>query len=335
MISMEVIGGSGLIKHAEEVLKSYSISNPVIEFIRHNENITFKVSDGIDNKVYLLRIHKSITEGLSGIQHSLEGLNSEMYMLQELTRDDIIHVQKPVANHMGDFVTEYNSSEFDSCFATLLEWIEGSIFSLEQDNMEQIAKTLGEKMADFHNYSRDSKLLNLHKPIYGVEKIDLAIEELKYGVINKVYSQHQYEIIVDVLGVVKGQIIELDARGQEWGLIHADVQLGNVIMSEETPCFIDFCLSGYGYYLFDLGSASTILKGESRTSFLQGYASKTTFSFEDIRYIEGQIFMDIFISYAMFIRDSNCNGWVIEHAARICDTVCKDFMDGKEVYCSL
>lgn len=45
--------------------------------------------------------------------------------------------------------------------------------------------------------------------------------------------------------------------------------------------------------------------------------------------------MDIFISYAMFIRDSNCNGWVIAHAAKICDTLCKDFLDGKVVYYSL
>lgn len=324
-----------MIKHAEEVLMSYSISNPVIEFIRHNENITFKVTDGINNNQYLLRIHKSITEGLSGIQHTLDGLKSEMYMLQELNRENILQVQKPVANHAGEYVTEYNSNEFDSCFATVLEWIEGSIFSLDQENMAQIAMTLGEKMADFHNYSRGSKLLGLHRPVYGVEKLDLAIEELKYGVVNHVYSQRQYEIIVEVLAIVKEQIKELDARGEEWGLVHADVQLGNVIMSGETPCFIDFCLSGYGYYLFDLGSASTILKGELRTSFLQGYASKTTFSFEDLRYIEGQIFMDIFISYAMFIRDSNCNGWVIEHAARICDSVCKDFLEGKEVYYSL
>lgn len=144
---------------------------------------------------------------------------------------------------------------------------------------------------------------------------------------------HYYEIFAEVLEVVKGQLNELNAREQQWGLIHADIQLNNVIITEDEPCLIDFCLSGYGYYLFDLGSASSILKSELRGTFLQGYASRTTFSHDDIRYIEGFIFMDIFISYAMFIRDSNRNGWIKEHAAKI-EPLCRNFLDGKEVFYS-
>ena len=60
---------------AKELLTSYSISAPGIQFIRHNENITFKITDGVNNKNYLLRIHKPSTEGLFGLQHTLEGIN--------------------------------------------------------------------------------------------------------------------------------------------------------------------------------------------------------------------------------------------------------------------
>ncbi|MDF9842845.1 MULTISPECIES: hypothetical protein [unclassified Paenibacillus] len=34
-----------MIKHAERVVVSYPIAEPVMEFIRHNENMTFKVTD--------------------------------------------------------------------------------------------------------------------------------------------------------------------------------------------------------------------------------------------------------------------------------------------------
>jgi hypothetical protein len=88
------------------------------------------------------------------------------------------------------------------------------------------------------------------------------------------------------------------------------------------------------HYCFDLGSASLMLKSEQRKTFLEVYASKASFSFDDIRFIEGQIFMDIFICYAFFINDPEKNGWIKEHAAKICSTCCRDFLDGIEVYYS-
>lgn len=42
--------------------------------------------------------------------------------------------------------------------------------------------------------------------------------------------------------------------------------------------------------------------------------------------------MDIFISYLFFINDPGRNGWIKEHSAKICSTLCRDFLDGKEVY---
>jgi hypothetical protein len=106
--------------YAVEVLSLYSITEPEIEFIRHNENITFKVTDKQDNKTYLLRIHKPSTAGLYGIQHTLEGLESEMYILQGLARGEYLPAQKPVAGRMGQLVTAYTGSEIGSCYATLL-----------------------------------------------------------------------------------------------------------------------------------------------------------------------------------------------------------------------
>jgi len=59
---------------AKEVLLSYIVSDPEIGLIRHNENMTFKITNRLNNKCYLLRIHKPATDGLLGIQHTLEGI---------------------------------------------------------------------------------------------------------------------------------------------------------------------------------------------------------------------------------------------------------------------
>ncbi|MCL6605506.1 MAG: phosphotransferase [Paenibacillus sp.] len=325
-----------VIREAEKVLLHYSFIEPDIEFIRHNENITFKVTTKPDNRCYLLRIHKPVSEGLSGIQHTHDGLESEMFLLREIDQRNLLKVQKPVQNRDGELVTEYISDQLGSSVATILEWIEGSTLTLNEESIDRIIFKLGENLAKLHVFSQTKKPLEFHnRPVYNAERIDDALAELRKGVKNNVLSQNDFEVIRQVLTLVKEQLTELDSREASWGYIHADLQLGNVIVAGENPSLIDFCLFGYGYYLFDLGSAASMLNTELRKTLLQGYASKTNFSFDDIRYIEGQIFMDIFISYIFFINDPEKNGWIKDHAAKICSTHCQDFLEGKEVYYSI
>lgn len=324
-----------MINEAKNVLLHYSFNEPIIEFIRHNENITFKVTNKPDNRSYLLRIHKPISGGFSGLQHTRNGLQSEMVFLREIDQKNSLKVQKPIVNRDGELVTEYISDQFGPTFATLLEWLDGSTLTQNEENIDQIIYKLGENLAELHEFSQALKPLELHRPVYNANRIDEALTELRQGVINGALQQVDFDVIKNVLSIVKEQLIELDTRENSLGYIHADFQLGNVIVSEGNPSLIDFCLFGYGYYLFDLGSASSMLKSELRKTFLEGYASKTSFSFDEIRYIEGQIFMDIFISYIFFINDPERNGWIKEHAAKVCSTQCRDFLDGKEVYYSL
>lgn len=135
--------------------------------------------------------------------------------------------------------------------------------------------------------------------------------------------------------LVKNQINELNSRENTFGIIHADMQLGNIVVNNDNPCIIDLGFCGFGYYVFDLGSAATIFPSNLRQTFLSGYSSKCPFSFDDLKYVEGQIFMDTFISYVMFMRDNQRNSWIKASALKKCDTICKDFLEGKEVFYSM
>lgn len=322
---------------AKEILSTYPISDPEIQFIRHNENITFKITDQADNKQYLLRIHKPVTEGLFGQQHTLAGVKSEIEILQELKRKNLLRAQGPVANNFGEYITECNLENFNhSCYATLLEWIEGHILTPEEGNLKEIAFAIGESLALFHESLRGIKpSKDFIRPIYDADRINSTIDELKYCVEVNLFNIEQYEIIKKVLLLVKKQANELNLRGNAFGLIHADMQLNNIVVSNGKPCIIDLGFCGFGYYVFDLGSAATLFPSDLRQAFLQGYSSKSYFSFDDVKYIEGQIFMDIFISYALFMRDNERNSWIRDHALETCDNLCKDFLEGKEVFYSL
>lgn len=322
---------------AKELLSLYSISEPEIQFIRHNENITFKIIDQKNNKHYLLRIHKPSTEGLFGLQHTLEGIKSEIKILQELKRKNLLHSQIPIVNNRGEYITEYKLDNFNHrCYATVLEWIEGSTLTLKEDNIKEIAFALGQNLALFHECLKEFKpSKDFIRPIYDIDRIDFAIEELKYCVEINLFSMEHYDIIKKVLILVKNQINELNSRENTFGIIHADMQLGNIVVNNDNPCIIDLGFCGFGYYVFDLGSAATIFPSNLRQTFLRGYASQCSFSFDDLKYVEGQIFMDTFISYVMFMRDNQRNSWIKASALKKCDSICKDFLEGKEVFYSM
>lgn len=336
------VGGGRYIIHknmdyssiAKDILTSYSISEPQIQFIRHNENITFKITEEEHSKSYLLRIHSPSTEGLFGLQHTLEGIKSEISILQELKEKDFIYAQKPVINNDGEYITECKLDNYNHpCYATVLEWIEGNTLTLKESNLNDIAYHLGQNLALFHKCLQNIKPSKDYvRPIYDVARIDSAIEELRYCVEVNLFSMDHYDIIKKVLEVVKKQINEIDLRKDSFGIIHADFQPGNIVLNNNNPCIIDLGFCGFGYYVFDLGSAASIFPSELRQTFLKGYSSNSSFSFDDIRYIEGQMFMDTFISYVLFMRDDQRNSWIKNSALDICDTVCKDFLEGKEVF---
>ncbi|WP_152392826.1 hypothetical protein [Paenibacillus guangzhouensis] len=88
--------------------------------------MTYKITDCGNNCSFLLRIHKPVTEGLLGIQHTLEGLESEKALLQELGRNRMLGVQMPVANRFVEYVLGcYLEDKNATIYATLLEWIDG------------------------------------------------------------------------------------------------------------------------------------------------------------------------------------------------------------------
>lgn len=169
-----------------------------------------------------------------------------------------------------------------------------------------------------------------------MERINIAIEELKYGVDIELYTKENYEIIKEFLLVVKERLEMLDKQKDTWGIIHADVFAGNIIISNGQASFIDFCLSGFGYYLFDLGSAATIFDEKNlRKAVISGYASKCNYSHDNLKDLECLVFMDIFVSYLFFLKDEKRNKWIKDHVEKLCANQCKDFLEGKEVFYSL
>jgi len=319
---------------ARQLLASYPLDDPQPTFIRHNENLTFNVNERGSGRAFLLRIHLPVTGGFDGPQHTLEGLEAEMALLLELRSHQVITAQRPVANRYGSYVTTHRPLDRDTdVYATLLEWIAGETFNHTEPRLDELIRAIGGELARFHRYTRASEACKeLHRPIYDTVKVDATAEILQYGVDAGNYSLEDYTLMTDVLEQVKAVMCGIDAEPGAWGLIHADLQRDNIIVTPSgQPAFLDFSLSGYGYSLFDLASASTKLERDKRHLLLEGYSANLPLPQYSMRSIEGLILFDVFLCYAFFIQDPERNGWIGDHVIRK-NGLWRQWLSGQEIF---
>ena len=265
----------------QEALEHYNIKNPEPSFIRHNENLTYKLTDGAD--AYLLRIHKPVKGFSLGIYQRnsdpVKSLQSEMLLIDYARNHMKKAMQKPVRNRFGEFV---------SCLSggtpvTLLKWIEGTTIG-EIDITEEIGEAIGAMAAELHhcfhelqidpeNHSFSSRLnCEINRYAYDQKLLDRVIEELNRGVRSGQLKEKRVNTMKEALGVIRGRMDELEKIPGMSGIVHADLSPSNLILSDQQIVPIDFSLSGYGFYYMDLGMLLSQWKDHSiRRSIKRGY----------------------------------------------------------------
>ncbi|MGE4659173.1 MAG: phosphotransferase, partial [Arenicellales bacterium] len=76
--------------------------------------------------------------------------------------------------------------------------------------------------------------------------------------------------------VIHGRLDNADVSSENYGLIHADLRLANLLIHGETTAIIDFDDCGFGWYLFDLAGALSFLEDREDVtdlinSWIRGY----------------------------------------------------------------
>lgn len=248
----------------EESLKNYHFEKTEISFIRHNENITCKIT--ADGKPYVLRIHSPV-DGFSlklfQNESSEKLIRGETELLLHLSRTASFPVQRPVKNKLGEYITFLSGG----VPAQLLQWVEGKTL-LDQD-ISQYADELGKLAAQIHSASEGfagQRISYSYDFVRRMKSEFATIGEKKH------LTQKHVCACSDVLAEVERIMAELDEQPNSKSLIHADLSTENII---ETPCGlapIDFSLSGFGYRAQECGMVALNYENEEdqevfRTSY--------------------------------------------------------------------
>ncbi len=323
-------------RYVECAIKQYNVKKPVIEFIRHNENLTCKIIDNVTKRAYVLRIHKPIDGfSLNTVQHSYENLVFELNFIKEIKKQTNINLQEAVKNKEGHLISKIIDSVTSKIiYVTMLSWIDGKTMSHEDINWEEEAYLTGVMTAKLHQFSvnwKYSQKENRHR--YNQEKVRKTVMRIKEAVNLKLINNKQYHMIEQGANRIIELMLELDRKPNTKGYIHADLQKSNLIVQNHQILPIDFGLSGYGYYYMDLGGLSADFTPLAiRKALLAGYRLIRNLPEADMKYIEGFFIYTILLAMETHLHNPKFKEWYLRRTEAICNDYISPFLNQISFY---
>ncbi|OFD67054.1 transposase [Bacillus mycoides] len=192
------------------------------------------------------------TENLSGLQHTKEGLTSELQLLLDIANNTDLEVQAPIKNSFGKFIVEFDYQK-TTTMTSLTKWIDSRTLNKEDFSNPKIVKAFGTQTAKLHQYLRTyNRALQQVRPNYGAKRIDTMIQQIYRGIEKGLFSQSNFNMVEQSLNLISSRLVNLEGLNA-WRIIHGDLNMSNVLVTKlGGVAFIDYSLFRYGYYLFDV-----------------------------------------------------------------------------------
>ncbi|MBD3919454.1 phosphotransferase [Paenibacillus sp. PR3] len=245
---------------ALSALQAYELAWTQIHFIQQSDTITFRIETETDNR-FLLRVH---TNGMSR-----EEIQSELLLLNAIAVRDGITVPTGHASRQGSYVLDYTTEQGGTLYVTLMRWLDGELLS--GGSTDDQIRNLGMMIARLHQATADfAPPADCVRPIWGKDSFikDMGKLERFY---DRFLSVKGWEMYQSASARIQALLTALIPNEDNYGLIHADLHLGNVVFQGDVPFPIDWGRCGYGYYLYDLAGTMVGLYPHQRRILLEGY----------------------------------------------------------------
>lgn len=235
-----------------KALALWGMADAGCELVSMRENHVYRVEH--DGGVYALRLHRK------GYRGDAE-LRSELAWMTALRRGGM-DVPRPVADLSGALLQVIDGVQVD-----VLTWLPGAalefaIGSLDAKNRAAVVAAIGRETAHLHDISDawrppvdftrcawDRKGLLGETPVW-----DRFWE-------NPLLRNEERDLLCEFREMADRDLARVE-RSLDYGLIHADIIAGNMMIDGGTISFIDFDDGGFGFRLFDLATTIfNILRG--------------------------------------------------------------------------
>ncbi|MBQ9141452.1 MAG: phosphotransferase [Lachnospiraceae bacterium] len=302
--------------------EKYDITVQKIELLRHNENMTYRVT-AVEGE-YVLRIHKPVDTMnlslLSGSMKAEELISGEMNLLEYLDKQSELGTQAPVKNKAGSLVTKVGEYQ-----GTLIRWISGECLVKELVTVA-CAEQIGRMLAKIHNALDRYKGLSRYS--YRQDLVERMISFYHDTLKHSTIEAEQLEIIGQMLEKIKAM---LDENNDDMIVVHNDLGESNLLVSEENIVPIDFSLSGICVREMDLASLYCHFESSKiREAILTGYQGVALHKVCEQR-------IDICIGYQVLIfifsqfQAIQSQGWFKEALGYWCEEILGKILQGQKI----
>jgi Ser/Thr protein kinase RdoA (MazF antagonist) len=316
---------------AVRALVNFPIQPVWIEPLRHSDNLTWRVEDRA-RQIYLLRIHRAVSASLAGARQKPECIRSELVWLQALAESGF-EVQRPVAANSQDFIAPI---EMDGMLvaSTLLSWLEGENYDPERHARPEIARSHGSLMARLHTQAGSwTPPRGFVRPPQDAAHFERLFSELKKGLQWGLVQAEDWPVLRETCERLVEVMRAAESIPGQWGLIHADLQSGNILVRGARVLPIDFSLCGWGSFLFDISIAlAGGMPAELRPAFLEGYRAVRALPGDLLPLVDSCGLVGV-LGYCSFQVENPANHeWLVGRLPRLAANECAHFLAGERLF---
>lgn len=254
-----------------------------VRLISQRENAVFAVSSPLDQKQYVLRVHRDGYQSKASIRSELDWMAA--LKAAGVDTPDVVEGdnQDPV-----QIVSTLQIPEGRIC--DVLAWVEGEDLASagEEAGVLESYRMLGSINAKLHVHARgfvppqgfdrqswDEEGMLGADPLWGDFRDLGALTAEQLGLLERARVY------------VLEYLDDFGKSGERFGLIHADMMPENILLRNGEPYVIDFDDSGYGWYLYDAATLFAFEIAEEDyadrlAAWIEGYREVTDLSEEDL-----------------------------------------------------
>jgi Ser/Thr protein kinase RdoA (MazF antagonist) len=199
-------------------LQQYDVQVANVQFIQISDHITYKVEASAGER-YLLRVHSE--------SRSPNAILSELEWLKALNQTGQLIVPEGVANRSGSYITDVGKQKGLHGWVTLMRWVEGEHLSgeLTEGHVSNIGKLIARLHEASDNFVPSAAFVRSSwddKSFQG----DLSRLEQHYS---NFLSLEEFKLYRQAADKVLADLANLQNSGHEYGIIHADLHVGNLV----------------------------------------------------------------------------------------------------------
>lgn len=264
------------------------LDGAVPRLINHSENHTF-ACDAVSGERFTLRVHRPDYQNVRSIQ-------SELSWLEALRRDTDLPIPEPVPGRDGALLQSFATPDGATRHGVLFRFIDGQEPS-PQSNLVDLFGVLGRYAATLHLHA-----IGWARPD-GFERQAWSAATI----LDADGLWGDWRIAPGVTRPVRAVLDRLDAAlwrrlgeyGQapeRYGLIHADMRLGNLLVDGDRVSLIDFDDCGLCWFAYDFAAAISFHETHKavpalKASWLESYRSIRPLDAEDERAIDALVML--------------------------------------------